>query len=62
MLLTGPQVTVYGSIFKIDSSGNFSPLHTFTASEGSGSPGGLILASDGNLYGTTTGGTGYIFR
>ena len=60
--LTGPPVTVYGNIFKIDPSGNFTLLHTFTASEGSGSPSGLILASAGSLYGTSTGGPGYVFR
>ena len=55
-------VTVFGTIFKIDSLNIFSVIHTFTAGEGSGSPGGLTLASDGDLYGTTTGGPGHIFR
>jgi uncharacterized repeat protein (TIGR03803 family) len=48
----------YGVLFKITPSGKYSLLHTFDASSGAfGSPSSqLILASDGNLYGTMVGG------
>jgi uncharacterized repeat protein (TIGR03803 family) len=48
-----------GTAFKIDSSGNFTVLHTFTggASDGQFPEGALFRDSSGNLYGTTyTGG------
>jgi len=49
-----------GTVYKIDASGNYSVLHEFDGGAGGKSPvGRLLLASDGNLYGTTTeGGTG----
>jgi uncharacterized repeat protein (TIGR03803 family) len=44
-----------GTVFKIDPSGNFSVLHTFTgSSDGSNPTGALIMDSGGNLYGTTS--------
>ena len=49
-----------GTIFKISSRGNFSTLHSFCRSgwpcsvDGYGPSAGLIRASDGYLYGTTT--------
>ena len=46
------QCTDYGNVFKIDSSGNFSVVHEFAYPEGRNPYGGLIQASDGNLYGT----------
>jgi len=49
-----------GTVFKMDSSGTVTTLHTFTGSDGT-FPNycGLIEGSDGNFYGTTTsGGTG----
>ncbi len=56
-----------GTIFKISSAGNFTNLYSFTGVSDGGNPaGGLLLGSDGNLYGTTAyGGTyaaGTIFR
>ncbi len=46
-----------GVAFKMDSSGNYSVLHTFTGGADGGFPvGGLIADSQGNLYGTTAGG------
>ena len=44
-----------GSIFKITSSGVFTLLHSFTGypTDGTHPRSGLILGSDGNLYGTT---------
>ena len=43
-----------GVIFKIDSQGNFSVLHTFEEVEGAGPIAGLVRDSAGNLYGNTT--------
>ena len=46
-----------GTVFKIDPAGNFTILHAFGGSPDGGSPwSGLVLDSDGNLYGTTRGG------
>jgi uncharacterized repeat protein (TIGR03803 family) len=45
-----------GTIFKVDVHGNFSVLYTFTGqSDGSG-PLGVIIDSEGNLYGIAAGG------
>jgi uncharacterized repeat protein (TIGR03803 family) len=44
-----------GTLYKIDTSGNFTVLHTFTGSEGA-YPGQLIIDSEGNLYGPARGG------
>ena len=57
-----------GTIFKTDSAGNLSVLHTFHATDGY-LPTGLVEGSDGNFYGTTAsggqpsgGGAGTFFR
>ena len=44
-----------GAIFKITPQGSFTTLHSFAGADGS-FPGGLIEATDGNFYGTTSGG------
>jgi len=44
-----------GTVFKIDSLGNYSVLHNFIGPEGVG-PSDLIVDGKGNLYGTATGG------
>jgi len=48
-----------GTVFKFDTSGKLTVLHTFTGgADGSGPLGGLIMDKKGNLYGTTyNGGT-----
>lgn len=56
-----------GTVFQILPDGTgFSVLHSFTVGDGSGPFGGLIQASDGYLYGTTSEGGGFgrgtIFR
>lgn len=48
-----------GTVFKIDSSGNFSVLHEFDGAGGGANPyAGLLLARDGYFYGTTYAGGG----
>jgi uncharacterized repeat protein (TIGR03803 family) len=42
-----------GSVFKLDSSGNFTVLHNFGGTDGARPSSSLILDSAGNLYGTT---------
>jgi uncharacterized repeat protein (TIGR03803 family) len=48
----------WGTLFKVDGSGNETVLHNFDGSTGDGGDvvGGLIEDSSGNLYGTTEGG------
>ena len=48
-----------GTVFKIDASGHFTILHSFTGNDGANPAAGLVRDSAGNLYGTTQyGGTG----
>ncbi len=42
-----------GTVFKVDSTGNFTTLHSFNGTDGGIPYSGLIQATDGNLYGTT---------
>jgi uncharacterized repeat protein (TIGR03803 family) len=56
-----------GVVFKIDPSGNETVLHSFTGGSDGGYPlAGVILDSQGNLYGTTNGGgssgAGVVFK
>ncbi len=48
----------YGTIFKVTSAGQLTTLHAFTGSSNEGYQpfAGLVLASDGNFYGTTRSG------
>jgi uncharacterized repeat protein (TIGR03803 family) len=48
-----------GTVFKITLSGTLTTLHSFTGADGNGPGGPLLLASDGNYYGTTGGGALY---
>jgi uncharacterized repeat protein (TIGR03803 family) len=59
-----------GTIFKITPTGRLTTLHSFDSSDGANPAAGLILAKDGNFYGTTysggntacSGGCGTIFK
>lgn len=42
-----------GTVFKLDSSGNLTVLHSFTLADGEFPLGSLIMDKKGNLYGTT---------
>jgi uncharacterized repeat protein (TIGR03803 family) len=46
-----------GTVFKITLAGTLTTLHSFAFTDG-GFPGGLVQATDGNLYGTTQAGSG----
>ena len=49
-----------GTVFKLAADGSFTSLYSFTGGTDGGYPGGgLLLASDGNLYGTTESGGAY---
>jgi uncharacterized repeat protein (TIGR03803 family) len=53
--LGGGEVQNDGIVFKIDSNGNETVLHRFNKlDQGTNPSAGVILGSDGNLYGTTT--------
>jgi len=56
----------YGTVFKMTPAGTLTTLYSFSSTDGANPWGGLIQASDGNLYGTTmVGGTnnhGTIFK
>src|SRR5260370_13182524 len=47
---------VLGTVFKVDTAGNFTVLHFFTGSDACGPSGGVIMDAADNLYGTTGGG------
>ena len=54
----------YGTLFRITRTGRLTTLHSFGECD-NGSPGWLVLARDGNLYGTTVGSDcteGTVFR
>jgi uncharacterized repeat protein (TIGR03803 family) len=45
-----------GTVFKLDTAGKETVLHSFSGTDGGGSEAGLVLDAQGNLYGTSTGG------
>ena len=51
-----PPFSGSGTLFKLDSSGNLTTLHSFNSPNGANPYGSLILDGSGNSYGTTSGG------
>jgi uncharacterized repeat protein (TIGR03803 family) len=55
-----------GTVFKITPAGTLTTLHNFGSGDSTGPSAGLILATDGNFYGTTSGAgisnTGTVFK
>ena len=46
----------FGTVFQVTPSGSLTTIHSFTGETDGSSPyGGLVFATDGNLYGTTSG-------
>ena len=56
----------FGTVFRVDASGNVTTLHTFNNTDGSNAAGGLVMDTAGTLYGTTfqggTAGQGVVFK
>lgn len=56
----------FGTVFKLDPSGNETTLHTFGSTDGANPYGGVSLDATGNLYGTTfyggSAGVGDVFK
>jgi uncharacterized repeat protein (TIGR03803 family) len=63
---SGGQFGNNGTVFKMDTSGTVTVLHSFNGQDGSGPLAGLIQAKDGMFYGTTgqggLSGAGTVFR
>jgi uncharacterized repeat protein (TIGR03803 family) len=49
----------YGTVFRLDTSGNLTTLHSFSGPDGQDPYAGLIMDIKGNLYGTTSYGGAY---
>jgi uncharacterized repeat protein (TIGR03803 family) len=50
----GPGAKYYGTVFRITPAGSLATLHAFTWTDGATPEAGLLLATDGSLYGTTS--------
>jgi uncharacterized repeat protein (TIGR03803 family) len=62
----GGNANYAGTVFKITASGTVTTLHSFGSGDGTGASAGLVQATDGNFYGTTSGfgvsNTGTVFK
>src|SRR5207249_7152750 len=47
------------TVFKLTTGGKITVLHRFNGTDGSAPKGGVVQGSDGNLYGTASGGGKY---
>ena len=52
----GPEIETLGSIFRLDRTGKFTNLFSFSGVNDGGAPKALVKASDGDLYGITANG------
>jgi uncharacterized repeat protein (TIGR03803 family) len=56
----------HGTLFRVETNGTFTELHTFNGTDGSGPSAALVVGPDGALYGSTyeggTNGDGTLFR
>jgi len=52
----GPDAKDYGTVFRLTPAGSVVTLHAFTWTDGATPDAGLLLSTDGNLYGTTSDG------
>src|SRR5208282_798030 len=56
----------WGTVFRLTAAGTLTPLHSFNYEDGAYPVGGLVQATEGNLYGTTSqggiGGQGTVFQ
>ena len=61
-----PGFSGFGTIYKVDTEGNFTVLYAFTGGTDGGSPNTVILDADANIYGTTQSGgatgNGVVFK
>ncbi len=48
-----------GTVYKIDATGNFTVIHTFSGLDGAAPMGDLVQDAAGNIYGTTSSGGTY---
>jgi uncharacterized repeat protein (TIGR03803 family) len=53
---TNPVFCGYGLVYKLDASGSYTVLNTFTLDDGGNPLGGVIFDPQGNLFGTTSSG------
>jgi uncharacterized repeat protein (TIGR03803 family) len=51
--VSGGAFSDFGMVFKLDTSGNYTVLHSFSGGNDGSYPNGLLLGADGSLYGTT---------